>query len=120
MCVGCVRGQRSCESKYGCSSLLYPPRTLITTYMCGCVYVSYGFTLLHRSAEPAHSEEALLGSSWQGSDQAPPEAHPPRKGEVPPGRQHERGHTHAPAHRTQGLSLDGAGTRKGKHRTGKH
>ncbi len=32
-----------------------------------CVSVSYGFTLLRRSAEPAHSTEALKGSSRQGS-----------------------------------------------------
>ncbi len=30
-------------------------------------HVSYGFTLLRRSAEPAHSTEALKGSSRQGS-----------------------------------------------------
>ncbi len=28
-----------------------------------CVYASYGFTLLRLSAEPAHSTEALKGSS---------------------------------------------------------
>ncbi len=33
----------------------------------GVVCVSYGFTLLRLSAEPAHSTEALKGSSRQGS-----------------------------------------------------
>ncbi len=38
------------------------PRPQVRVYR-----VSYGFTLLRLSAEPAHSTEALKGSSRQGS-----------------------------------------------------